>query len=169
MLPRIQTILYATGLGPGAPYVFRYALTLARQHDAKIIAVSGLEPLSSFGQSLVEQYISHEQSEQIHQEARRSVKARLQERIQRLCDMEGKNGPDQLCRVSEIRIRDGHPAQVVLEAAKETGADLIVMGSHRHTVLGDALLGSTTHQVLHSAAIPVLVVRIPEGYREAGF
>lgn len=169
MLPRIQTILYATGLGPGAPYVFRYAMSLADRHDARIIAVSGLEPLSDFGQSLVEQYISHEQSEQIHREARHSVKARLQERIQRLCDMEGKHDPEGQCRVSEIRIRDGQPAQVVLQAAQETGADLIVMGSHRHTVLGDALLGSTTHQVLHSATIPVLVVRIPEGYREEGF
>ncbi len=70
MLPKIKTILYATGLGPAAPYVFRYALSLARQHEARIIAVHGMEPLSTFGQSLVEQYISHEQSEEMHQQAR---------------------------------------------------------------------------------------------------
>ena len=43
------------------------------------------------------------------------------------------------------------------------------MGSHRHTVLGDAMLGTTTSKVLHSATQPVLVVRIPEGFQEEGF
>lgn len=169
MLPTIETILYATGLGPGAPYVFRYALALARRHQAKIVAVHGLEPLSSFGQSLVEQYISHEQSEQMHKDARQSVKARLRERIERLCGMEGEASPDGLDLVESIHVREGQAAQVVLDEAKRCGADLIVMGSHRHTVLGDALLGTTTHKVLHSATAPVLVVRIPEGFREEGF
>ena len=43
------------------------------------------------------------------------------------------------------------------------------MGAHRHTVIGDAMLGTTTHKVLHSASQPVLVVRIPEGFHEEGF
>jgi nucleotide-binding universal stress UspA family protein len=168
MLPKIKTILYTTGLGPAAPYIFRYALALARQHDARIVAVHGMEPMTPFAQSLVELYISHEQSEEIHRQAREAAKARLRERIERLCEKENGGGKDG-CRVSEIRIVEGPPAQVILEAAAEVGADLIVMGSHRHTVLGDAMLGTTTHKVLHSSAIPVLVVRIPEGYREEGF
>jgi nucleotide-binding universal stress UspA family protein len=31
------------------------------------------------------------------------------------------------------------------------------------------MLGTTTHKVLHGSSIPVLVVRIPEGYHEEGF
>jgi len=169
MLPKISTIVYATGLGPGAPYVFRYALSVASQHGAKIVAVHGLEPLSSFGQSLVEQYISHEQAEQMHRQARQSVKDRLKERIERLCAMECESRPECRSLVSEIQIREGQPAEVILSAAQECNADLIIMGSHRHTVIGDALLGTTTHKVLHSSTRPVLVVRIPEGYREEGF
>ncbi len=168
MLPKISKILYATGLGPGAPYVFRYALSLARQHGAKIVAVYGIEPLSSFGQSLVEQYITHDQAEQLHSDARESVKARLRERIEHLCTKECTDGPECQNLVSEIRVIEGQPAQVVLDAARDCGADLIIMGSHRHTVIGDAMLGTTTHKVLHSATQPVLVVRIPEGFREEG-
>jgi nucleotide-binding universal stress UspA family protein len=166
MLPKIQKILYATGLGPAAPYVFRYALSLARRHEAEIVAVHGMEPLSTFAQSLVELHVSHEASEEMHRQARETVKENLRERIQRLCDQEN-GGKD--CRVSAIRIHEGQPAQVVLSVAEEIGADLIVMGSHRHTVLGDAMLGTTTHKVLHGSSIPVLVVRIPEGYHEEGF
>lgn len=165
MLPKIQKILYATGLGSGAPYVFRYALSLARKHDAEIVAVHGMEPLSTFGQSLVELHISHEDSEEMHRQAREKVQETLRDRIQQLCDKENGGGK---CGVSEIRIVEGQPAQVVLAVAAETGADLIVMGSHRHTVLGDAMLGTTTHKVLHASSTPVLVVRIPEGYREEG-
>jgi nucleotide-binding universal stress UspA family protein len=169
MLPNIKKILYATGMGPGAPHVFRYALVLARQHDAQVVAVSAIEPLSTFAQSLVELHISREQSTGLHREAQEQAKQKLHERIKRLCAKEC--GKDQQCaqRVCEIRIEEGQPAQVILAAAKDCAADLIIMGSHRHTVIGDAMLGSTTHKVLHGAAQPVLVVRIPEGFHEEGF
>lgn len=169
MLPKIKKILYATGMGAGAPHVFRYALALARQHDAQIIAVSALEPLSTFARSLVELHISHEQSQEIHSKAQAQAKERLRERIARLCDKEC--GTDQSCRqrVNEIRIEEGQPAQVILAVAKECAVDLIIMGAHRHTMIGDAVLGSTTHKVLHSSAQPVLVVRIPAGFHEEGF
>jgi len=161
MLPKIEKILYATGLGPAAPYVFRYALSLARRYDAEIVAVHGMEPLSTFGQSLVELHVSHQQSEEMHRQDRETVRENLRERIRQLCEQE--NGGER-CPVSEIRVLEGQPNQVVLTAAAETGADLIVMGSHRHTSLGEALLGTTTHKVLHTSTLPVLVVRIPEGY-----
>ncbi|MGW8312067.1 MAG: universal stress protein [Desulfuromonadales bacterium] len=169
MLPKINKILYATGMGAGAPHVFRYALALAKQHDAQIIAVSAIEPLSPFAQSLVELHISHEKSEEMHHEAQAQAKQRLRERITRLCEKECGNDPQCEQRVKDIRIEEGQPAQVILAAAKDCDADLIVMGAHRHTVIGDAMIGSTTHKVLHSAAQPVLVVRIPQGFHEEGF
>ena len=169
MLPKIKKILYATGMGPGAPHVFRYALVIAKQHAAKIIALSALEPLSPFAQSIVELHISHAQSEEIHLNAQTHGKKRLRERIARLCEKEC--GSDQQCArwVSEILIEEGQTAEVILATAKKYAVDLIIMGSHCHTVIGDAMLGNTTHKVLHSAAQPVLVVRIPEGFQENGF
>ena len=94
---------------------------------------------------------------------------KLQERIARLCAKESGDDQQAAERLSEIRIEDGAPAKVVLEVAKEIDADLIIMGSHRHTVIGDAMLGTTTHKVLHSTETPVLVVRIPDGFHEEGF
>lgn len=169
MLPNIKKILYATGMGPGAPYVFRYALALARQHEAQIIAVTALEPLSNFAQSLVELHISHEDSQELHLKAREQARERLRERITLFCDKECSNDPRCTNRVDNIRIVDGQPAQVILATAREYQVDLIVIGAHRHTMVGDAMLGSTTHKVLHSAAQPVLVVRVPEGFHEEGF
>lgn len=168
MLPKIQTILYATGLGAGASHVFRYALSLAQQCQAKIAVVHAMEPLSAFGQSLVELHISHEKSEEMHREARRKVREDIEKRLEEFCAQELCNDPQGRSRVCEIQVVEGQPAQVILAEAKKHGADLIVMGTHRHTVVGETLLGTTTRKVLHKSEIPVLAVRIPEGYREKG-
>jgi nucleotide-binding universal stress UspA family protein len=166
MLPKIKTILYATGLGPGAPYVFRYALALARQHQANIIAIHAMEPLTPFGQSLVEQYISHDTSEEIHQKAREAVKAQLEQKIKELCQNECNGSPDCRNLLAATRVIEGYPSQTIIDMAREYSADLIVMGAHHHTRVGEFVLGGTTRQVLHISELPVFVVKIPMDQKE---
>lgn len=55
--------------------------------------------------------------------------------------------------------RGGQPAGEILQAAKEHGADLIVMGSRGLGTIGGLILGSVSERVLHGAQIPVLIVR----------
>jgi nucleotide-binding universal stress UspA family protein len=169
MLPNIKTILYATGLGAGAPFVFRYALAEAERHGARIVVLHAMEPLSPFGQQLVELHISHNKSEAIHREARAHARTKIEERLQRFCDKEVCHALNGSELVAEIRVVEGHPAVEIVEQARAAKADLIVMGTHRHTVLGDAVLGNTANKVVHRSEVPVLLVRIPEGYREEGF
>ncbi|MDF1581448.1 MAG: universal stress protein [Desulfuromonadales bacterium] len=160
MLPKIKNILYATDLGPGAPQVFRYALSLAQQYDARIIIVKAVEPLSTFGQSLVELHVTHAASEQLHRDARKQVRATIVQRLHDFCAAELSRADEVEQRVSDIRVVDGQPCEVILEQARQIDADLIVLGSHRHSVFGEALLGTTTQKVLHRSERPVLVVRI---------
>lgn len=166
MLPKIETILYATGLGPGAPYIFRYALSLARQHKAKIVAVHGIEPLSTFGQNLVEQYISHDNAQQLHRMARQNVKEKLQERMEKLCAGECEQLPQGDNPVSATHVLEGYPAMVIVKVANDVSADLIVMGAQSHGKVSEIMTGSTTRKVLHNASQPVLVVRVPKGFTE---
>lgn len=51
------------------------------------------------------------------------------------------------------------PARAILEAARKSRADTIVMASHGRTGLEKLLLGSETQKVLAHAKLPVLVVR----------
>jgi nucleotide-binding universal stress UspA family protein len=52
-----------------------------------------------------------------------------------------------------------HPYEAILEAAKKSRCDLVVMASHgRHGVQG-FVLGSETNKVLTHGKLPVLVVR----------
>lgn len=168
MLPKIDTILYTTDLGTGAPYVFRYALSLAQFYEAKVTVVHAMEPLSSFAQRLVELHVSHENSVTMHQDARLKVKGDIVKRLDAFCEKEAADDPEGCRRISDILVDEGYPAQVILELAAKIQADMIVMGTHRHTVIGEALLGSTAHKVVHKSTIPVLLVRIPNDSRNGG-
>jgi nucleotide-binding universal stress UspA family protein len=54
-------------------------------------------------------------------------------------------------------------AETIVDVAKKRDAAAIVMGAHGHGRLSEALLGSTTRDVIHRAECPVVVVREPDG------
>jgi nucleotide-binding universal stress UspA family protein len=54
---------------------------------------------------------------------------------------------------------EGAAADRVVDAVKQSGFDLVVMGSHGHRGVERALLGSTTERVIVNAPCPVLVVK----------
>ncbi len=56
-------------------------------------------------------------------------------------------------------IGQGPVADVIVDYAESTGADLIVMSTHGRAGVQRWLLGSVADRVLHGAKIPVLLVR----------
>ncbi|HEY8492146.1 MAG TPA: universal stress protein [Dehalococcoidia bacterium] len=62
---------------------------------------------------------------------------------------------------AETLVRLGSPTYQILEAAREVGADLIVVGEQGHGAVGRALLGSVAFNVVRQAACSVLVARPP--------
>ncbi len=57
-------------------------------------------------------------------------------------------------------IARGTPHRAILDHAEESGADLIVMGTHGRTGLTRYLLGSVTEKIVRLSEVPVLTVRI---------
>ena len=60
---------------------------------------------------------------------------------------------------ADIHVLLGHPATEIRTMAEESGADLIVIGTHGRHGLG-LLLGSTANAVLHGVGCDVLAVKI---------
>lgn len=58
-----------------------------------------------------------------------------------------------------LHVKDSHPAEGILEAAKDSGADLIVMASHGRRGVKRLFLGSQASEVLAHTTIPVLILR----------
>jgi nucleotide-binding universal stress UspA family protein len=59
----------------------------------------------------------------------------------------------------EFVVRAGSPGEEILHVADETGADLVVVGSNRHSSLHNLLLGSTAAYLATHSKAPVLVMR----------
>jgi nucleotide-binding universal stress UspA family protein len=53
---------------------------------------------------------------------------------------------------------DGAPFEGILQAATVTKANLIVMGSHRKSILRDIFIGTTIERVIRTGPFPVLMV-----------
>jgi nucleotide-binding universal stress UspA family protein len=64
----------------------------------------------------------------------------------------------------ELIVRGGEPAPAIFASARETNADLIVMGTRGRGALARALLGSTAATILRDSDVPVMVVprSVPE-------
>lgn len=54
---------------------------------------------------------------------------------------------------------EGYPPDALIQYAKATSADLIVVGSRGRGDLASLLLGSTSHRVVNNAPCDVMVVR----------
>jgi universal stress protein A len=59
----------------------------------------------------------------------------------------------------ELLVRTGDPAVIIVRAAEEIGADLIVMATHGYKGLVRTVLGSVTERVLREAKCPVISLR----------
>jgi len=60
----------------------------------------------------------------------------------------------------ETSVLQGQPLHMILEYAEEVNADLLVLGSHGHGVLGSLLLGSVAAGCVRKAKFPALIVPV---------
>lgn len=59
------------------------------------------------------------------------------------------------------KVTRGDPREVLIEAAREEQADLLVVGSHGRTGLSKLMMGSVASHVVTHAPCSVLVVKLP--------
>jgi len=56
-------------------------------------------------------------------------------------------------------IRSGEPDTEILDEIEGNDYDLVAMGTHGHTLLGDILFGSVSDTLKHKIRIPLLLLR----------
>ena len=60
-------------------------------------------------------------------------------------------------------VLEGSPSRVIVSHARNSGCDLIVMGTHGRGGIDRLLLGSVAERVVRGSPVPVLTVRVGEG------
>ena len=142
-MTRFRTILHPTDFSPGSAAAFDYACDLARDYDALLVVLHAFGPIVPVGADGV--IVAPDLDE---------LRAIARKQLDGICPA------NPTVRV-ERAVREGPSTQVILEAAAEFRADLIVMGTHGRTGFRRLVLGSVTEEVLRKAPCPVLTVKAP--------
>jgi universal stress protein A len=136
----VKNILVSIDFSPATPAVIKAGRVLAREYLARIVLLSvGRAPVATDDLA----------GEDLHLVDGNRIGLRLAQYGDTL-NAEGLE--------TEPFERFGQPAECILEEARRIAADYIVMGSHGHTAFHEALVGSTTGEVLRNAPCPVVVV-----------
>jgi nucleotide-binding universal stress UspA family protein len=140
-----KRLLVATDFSEQGDHASDVALEWAERLGGEVHWVHGTECLARVtppaAEPLIASYI--EQSRHLGQERLAAPVARARERG----------------LVSDAHIVDAPVAAAVAELAAELAADCIVVGTHGHTGLSHALLGSVAERIVRDAPCRVLVVR----------
>jgi nucleotide-binding universal stress UspA family protein len=152
--PVFHHILCAVDLLPSSMEGLRYAMSLAREADAVLEVVyvaedAGAEEVQLTQHFRVPEYV-RQRAEESLQEIRQHIPA------------EAREG----CTIHE-RVIYGTPATAILQAARDSKADVIVMGAGDRAHLRSLWLGSTTSRIAHDAGCPMLIVPTPAILRRA--
>ena len=170
-LPNIQIkkILYATDLSETAVHAFSYAVSLANMYGAGITILHVLAefPGEQFISNMINTGTWKEIKMRHYSEARDKLIGKkrdhiaLKEVLQAFSEEVMADAENQTFVTDEILIKNGAPAEIIVQTAKKHNCDLVVMGTHGHGVIADILIGSTAKWVVRQSPIPVLVIRLP--------
>lgn len=140
-----QHILFPTDFSPIAEHAFGYALGIARTFDARLSILHVIDEeadLRGF-------YLPHLAYEKVEAD----IASAARQMMTTFCENHEWIDP------SQGRVVSGVPHNEILAAAREEGADLIVMGTHGLTGVEHLLFGSTAERVVRQAPCPVMTVR----------
>jgi nucleotide-binding universal stress UspA family protein len=138
-----RTILVGYDGSAGSVAALHRALQLARDYHGTLHLLSVAEPLPHYLSS------RHEAGQEESEAARHFQAVQAQARR-----MAAGSDVEVVTRTAR-----GHAARAIVDAAREIGADLIVLGQHGHSGVLERVLGSTSDRVLDAAPCSVLVVR----------
>jgi nucleotide-binding universal stress UspA family protein len=142
-----KTILCPLELSEASSRALEYALSLAKEADARLILLHVVEGLteqpypSEAAQFNVPEYHRH-----LEEDAMKRLKAAVPDEDRTWCQ-------------PEERVESGKAYREILRVAADTRAELIVMGVHGKGVVDRWLFGSTTSHIVRQATCPVLTLR----------
>jgi len=157
-VPKIRKILYATDLSENSAYAFYFEIDFAQEHNAAIIILHVVEPVSLDG-------MPYPERGKIVKIAKDNIKEAIEEiknRLQSFCKkVEGKMGPPCIELVSKTLVPLGDSTDEILNTADREDCDLIILGTHGKGLLAHTFLGSVSSAVLHRTRKPVFIVPLP--------
>ena len=143
----LRRILFATDFSPASRRAFEEAISLSRQNDAELVLAHVYRTPGTLPSAMALTPDTVEQVDaKLSEAAGKRLRALLEEAEQ--------------ARVhGRILLLSGAPDEAIVEAARKTGADMLIRGTHARTGPARLFLGSVASRVIAAASCPVLTVR----------
>ena len=142
-------ILLATDGSPESQHATRMAVNLTRVHGAKVTALYDCDPYPFMGLGEVNQ-----KGPQDYAVAVKKLAAQAHAQVETRCT----NGGAPVV-FEALLMQDADTAHGIIEVAKGSGIDLVVMGSHGRSGVVRLVLGSVATRGVAESPVPVLVSR----------
>lgn len=149
MTPTIATILVPLDVGESCEAIVAWAADWARLTRARLLFLHVLPQVNAYATPV---FVDQRTYDDYYARARESATRRLEH----FAAQAVAAGIE-----ASIRVRIGFAAEEILEAAREEGADLIILGTHGRRGLAHLVLGSTAEKVVRLARSSVFVVKEP--------
>jgi nucleotide-binding universal stress UspA family protein len=165
MVPTIRKILYATDLSETARYAVRYACGIAYRQQAEVtmlhVVPDSLEALSVDAGFNLSANVDTTGRDAFNEAAVQKAKAAIDQRIRETSEKVVQEIPACPLADEHIRVEVGDPADRIVSVAKEGQFDMVIMGTHGHGKLEEAMIGSVAVETIRKCPAPVMVVRLP--------
>lgn len=139
----MSTILVALDIESQVNTIINYASSLAKAYNAKVYLVHITQPEPDFiGYGPGPQYVRDDRAHELRKEHRY-----LQDLAKQL------NDEKVACQALLI---PGTAVETILEEAVKLKADLIIAGTHKHSFMYQAFIGSTSGEIFRKSQIPFL-------------
>ena len=150
-----KRILLATDFSPHAEVARQVATQLARQDECQLLLLTVLEPLEEpLAGVRVPPMISPQAWEaELSGEEQELEQAKARRLAQEAAEIEAAS-----IRVTQL-VREGDPDKEIVAAAKEIGADLIVMTAYGHSGIERLFVSDIAERTIRKARTPVLLIR----------
>lgn len=158
----IRSMLYATDLGAYAPLVLQHALALARTFEAELHVIHAVEPMGTFAESVLQSYLDAPTLTELQGRGVSAMMANIERRVLDNFSEELADGERDLDLIRAVCVRQGDPADVILDQARRLQADLLVLGSHSRVAEAGVPLGRTAARVMRLTPVPVYLVPLTE-------
>jgi nucleotide-binding universal stress UspA family protein len=140
-----KVILVATDFSKAAAHALRYASAIAERAGARLVVIYADELMPPLGETAAEASLASRRAGQLITEAQEKLIRHVEENVSPYLPFDAHV------------IVDSTVSSIVNEA-KESGADLLVMGTHGRTGVRRLIVGSVCESVMRAVSIPVMAV-----------
>jgi ACR3 family arsenite transporter len=171
MVPTLRRILYATDLSETARHAVRYACSLGNRYGAEVTVLHVIpdiiEEFSKEAGIDLAEHMDKKEWESFNALGIQKAKAAIARRLDETSRQVKKEIPECPIIAENAQVLVGNPVEQILSAAIEGAYDLVIMGTHGHGGIEQAVIGSVAGEVIRKCPVPVMVIRLPKDKQPA--